>query len=211
MSDDNRESFNSVDWDERGLVPVIAQDVGGQVLTLAYMNRKALEQTLSTGFAHYFSRSKGRIRKKGEVSGNVQVVEEVKLDCDGDSLLVRVDQQGPACHTGENSCFYRSIDEPEVDEGGIDYSLNVLKELEEVIRDRKKNPRQDSYTSELFARGIAEINKKLGEEAVEAIVAQDYGNFVDEAADLIYHLMVLLRARGIELGEVMNELSRRRQ
>ncbi|MEF8849438.1 MAG: bifunctional phosphoribosyl-AMP cyclohydrolase/phosphoribosyl-ATP diphosphatase HisIE [Candidatus Bipolaricaulota bacterium] len=211
MSDENREIIDSVDWDETGLVPAIAQDVGGQVLTLAYMDREALEQTLSTGFAHYFSRSKGRIRKKGEVSGNVQVVEDVKLDCDGDALLVRVNQQGPACHTGKNSCFYRSIGEPEVEEGGIDYSLNVLKELEEVIRDRRENPRQDSYTSELFARGIEEINKKLGEEAIEAIVAAEDDNFVDEAADLVYHLLVLLRERGIELGDVMNELGRRRK
>ncbi|MBS3735958.1 MAG: bifunctional phosphoribosyl-AMP cyclohydrolase/phosphoribosyl-ATP diphosphatase HisIE [Candidatus Bipolaricaulota bacterium] len=211
MSDENREIIDSVDWDETGLVPAIAQDVGGQVLTLAYMDSEALEQTLSTGFAHYFSRSKGRIRKKGEVSGNVQVVEDVKLDCDGDALLVRVNQQGPACHTGKNSCFYRSIGEPEVEEGGIDYSLNVLKELEEVIRDRRENPRQDSYTSELFARGIEEINKKLGEEAIEAIVAAEDDNFVDEAADLVYHLLVLLRERGIELGDVMNELGRRRK
>lgn len=211
MSEDNREITDSVDWNENGLVPAIAQDVGGQVLTLAYMDREALELTLSTGFAHYFSRSKGRIRKKGEVSGNVQVVDEVKLDCDGDAILVRVDQQGPACHTGENSCFHRGLGEPEVEGGSIDYSLNVLKELEEVIRDRKENPRQDSYTSELFARGIGEINKKLGEEAIEAIVSSEEENFVHEAADLIYHLLVLLRERGIELGDVMNELGRRRQ
>lgn len=211
MSEDNREITDSVDWNENGLVPAIAQDVGGQVLTLAYMDREALELTLSTGFAHYFSRSKGRIRKKGEVSGNVQVVDEVKLDCDGDAILVRVDQQGPACHKGENSCFHRGLGEPEVEGGSIDYSLNVLKELEEVIRDRKENPRQDSYTSELFARGIGEINKKLGEEAIEAIVSSEEENFVHEAADLIYHLLVLLRERGMELGDVMNELGRRRR
>lgn len=211
MSDSRQELLNSVNWNEKGLVPAIAQDVGGQVLTLAYMDRRALELTLSTGFAHYFSRSKERIRKKGEVSGNVQVVEKVKLDCDGDSILVKVIQQGPACHTGEDSCFYRDLGQPEIEEGSIDYSLNVLKELEEVIRDRKENPRQDSYTSELFQRGIVEINKKLGEETIEAIVSPNDDNFVHEAADLIYHLLVLLRARGIELGDVMNELGGRRK
>lgn len=211
MSENNRELINSVNWDERGLVPAIAQDVDGQVLTLAYMDREALELTLSEGRAHYFSRSKQRIRKKGEVSGNVQVVEKVKLDCDGDALLVKVNQKGPACHTGKESCFYRELGQPEVEKGSIDYSLNVLKELEEVIRDRKERPREDSYTSKLFRRGTAEIHRKLGEEAIEVIVSSDDDNLVHEAGDLIYHLLVLLRKRGIELKDVMNELGRRRK
>lgn len=211
MSENNRELINTVNWDERGLVPAIAQDVDGQVLTLAYMDREALELTLSQGYAHYFSRSKQRIRKKGEVSGNVQVVEKVKLDCDGDALLVKVNQKGPACHTGKESCFYRELGQPEVEKGSIDYSLNVLKELEEVIRDRKERPREDSYTSKLFRRGTAEIHRKLGEEAIEVIVSSDDDNLVHEAGDLIYHLLVLLRKRGIELKDVMNELGRRRK
>ena len=211
MLGDKSELLNSVDWNESGLVPAIAQDVNGQVLTLAYMDREALKLTLSTGFGHYYSRSKGRIRKKGEVSGNVQIVEEIKLDCDGDSLLVKVNQQGPACHTGKDTCFYRKLGQPEVQEESIDYSLEVMKELEEVIRDRNDNPREDSYTSKLFEQGINEINKKLGEETIEAIVSPDDDNFIHEAADLIYHLLVLLRAREIELGEVMNELGRRRK
>lgn len=211
MLEGKRDLINSVDWDERGLVPAIAQDLDGRVLTLAYMDREALKLTLSTGFSHYFSRSKGRIRKKGEVSGNVQIVEEVNLDCDGDALLVKVDQQGPACHTGEKSCFHRELGEPEVEEGSIDYSLNVLKELEEVIRERKTRPQENSYTSKLFSRGINEINRKLGEEAIEAILSPDDDNFVHEAADLIYHLLVLLQARDVELNDVMNELGRRRK
>ena len=211
MSEVDREKLDSIDWDERGLVPVITQDADGRVLTLAYMNREALKLTISTGFGHYFSRSKGRIRKKGEVSGNVQLVKELKLDCDGDAILLKVDQKGPACHTGETSCFYRKLGEPEVTEGSIDYSLNVLKELEEVIRSRKESPRDDSYTSELFQNGIDRINKKLGEEAIETIVSGDEANFVHEAADLFYHLLVLLRAREVELGDVMGELKRRRK
>ena len=211
MSEDNNDMINSVNWDERGLVPAIAQRNDGRVLTLAYMDREALELTLTTGFGHYYSRSKERIRKKGEVSGNVQVVEEVRIDCDGDAILLKVDQRGPACHTGEESCFYRILGEPSVDEGSIDYSLEILKKLEEIIRDRQSNPHQDSYTSSLFEKGIREINKKLGEEAIETIVSGDDDNLVHEAADLLYHLLVLLRARDVELEEVMSELGRRRK
>lgn len=211
MSEEISEITETVSWDDNGLVPVITQSTNGEVLTLAYMDEEALRLTISTGFGHYFSRSKGRIRKKGEVSGNLQSVEEIRIDCDGDALLMKVDQQGPACHTGENSCFYRQIGEPTVEEGSIDYSLNVLKELEEVIRNRKESPREDSYTSELFREGPGEIKKKVGEEAVEVIVSPERENLVAEAADLIYHLLVLLRSRGVELGEVMNELRRRRK
>ena len=211
MSEDNNDLTNSVNWDERGLVPAIAQKLDGQVLTLAYMDREALELTLKTGFGHYYSRSKGRIRKKGEVSGNVQAVEEIRIDCDGDAILLKVDQRGPACHTGEESCFYRILGEPSVDKGTINYSLEILRELEEVIKDRRSNPQQDSYTSRLFAKGIREINKKLGEEAIETIVSGDDDNLVHEAADLLYHLLVLLRARDVELEAVMSELGRRRK
>ncbi len=210
MSENKAELLDEVSWNESGLVPVVAQDVGGEVLTLAYMDRKALRLTLSTGHGHYYSRSKERIRKKGEVSGNVQVVEKVKIDCDGDALLMVVDQQGPACHTGEKSCFYRDLGEPKVEEGSIDYSLNVLKELEEVIKDRHTSPRKDSYTSKLFGRGKDEIRKKVGEEAMELVLSSSKENVVHEAADLIYHLLVLLRTREVELGEVMKELKRRR-
>jgi len=211
MSDQRTELLEEVAWNEDGLVPVIAQSTEKEVLTLAYMDREALRLTLSTGFGHYFSRSKGRIRKKGETSGNIQRVKELRIDCDGDALLMIVDQQGPACHTGEYTCFYRELGEPEVNEGAIDYSLNVLKELEEVIRSRKESPKENSYTSELFRRGLDEMGKKLGEEAIELIVSPDRRNLIDEAADLLYHLLVLLRAREVDLGEVMGELRRRRE
>jgi len=211
MSENNNDLTNSVNWDERGLVPAIAQKLDGQVLTLAYMDREALELTLTTSFGHYYSRSKGRIRKKGEVSGNVQAVEEIRIDCDGDAILLKVDQRGPACHTGEESCFYRILGEPSVNEGSINYSLEILRELEEVIKDRRSNPQQDSYTSRLFEKGIREINKKLGEEAIETIVSGDDDNLVHETADLLYHLLVLLRARDVELEEVMSELGRRQK
>lgn len=211
MSEELKRLVESVAWDEDGLVPVIAQETEGEVLTLAYMDREALRLTLSTGFGHYFSRGKGRIRKKGEVSGNVQRVEEVRIDCDEDALLLIVDQEGPACHTGENSCFYRELGKPEVKSGSIDYSLNVLKELEEVIRDRERNRPEDSYTANLFEQGSKEIQKKVGEEAIEVIVSSGRQNLLDESADLLYHLLVLLRERGVDLKEVMDVLGERRQ
>lgn len=209
MSDETEKLIDRVSWDDRGLAPVVVQERDGQVLTLAYMDDEALELTLETGYAHYFSRSKGRIRKKGEVSGNVQEVVKVKIDCDKDALLLTVDQTGPACHTGEKSCFYRELGEPEVEGGGIDYSLNFLKKLEAVIRDRRENPREDSYTSSLFASGRDEIEKKVGEEAIEVIVSPNRDNFLAESADLVYHLMVLWEKEGVSLDEVVQELGRR--
>lgn len=204
------DKINSLDWEKSELLPVIAQSVEGEVLTLAYMNREALRETMESGYAHYFSRSKGRIRMKGEVSGNVQSVEEIKIDCDEDAVLMAVDQEGPACHTGHRSCFYRELGGPRKTEEKIDYSLNILNELESVIEDRKENIREDSYTSELMKKGREEIYKKVGEEMVEIMIAEKREDITSEAADLIYHLMVLLRYEGIDLGEVMAELRDRR-
>lgn len=211
MSEELDRLVESVSWDEEGLVPAIAQSSGGNVLTLAYMDREALQLTLSTGYGHYYSRSKGRIRKKGEVSGNVQRVEEVRIDCDGDTLLLVADQKGPACHTGEHSCFYRKLGEPEVETGSIDYSLNVLKELEEVIRGRERNRPEGSYTANLFEQGSGEIEKKVGEEAIEVIISSGRQNLLEESADLLYHLLVLLRDRGVDLKKVMGALEERRK
>lgn len=204
---------DEIDWEKSELVPVITQDKKGEVLTLAYMNEAALLKTIKTGSAHYYSRSKDRIRMKGEVSGNVQDVEEIKMDCDRDALLMKVDQKGQACHKGHHSCFYRSLSDPKGDEKkaeGIDYSLNVLKELEEVIKDRKENPVDGSYTTRLFSEGEKEIDKKLGEESIEMIVADERDRIISEAADLLYHLIVKLTQEDIELGDVMKELRRRR-
>lgn len=211
MSEEFNELIETVDWGEDGLVPAIAQSSEGEVLTLAYMDEEALRLTLSTGYGHYYSRSKKRIRKKGEVSGNTQEVNEIRIDCDEDALLLLVDQQGPACHTGEESCFYRQLGEPKVEEGSIDYSLSALKELEEVVKNRKETMPEDSYTADLFREGSEEIRKKVGEEAVEVVVSPNEATLVAETADLLYHLLVLLRDRGIELGEVMAELEERRK
>ncbi len=211
MSEKLNELTSTIDWSEDGLIPAIAQSSEGDVLTLAYMDEEALRLTLSTGYGHYYSRSKKRIRKKGEVSGNTQEVKEIRVDCDEDALLLVVDQQGPACHTGEDSCFYRQLGEPEVEKGSIDYSLNVLKELEEVVKNRKESRPEDSYTADLFREGSEKIRKKVGEEAIEVVVSPNEENLVAETADLLYHLLVLLRDRGIELGEVMAKLEERRK
>ncbi|NJE25179.1 bifunctional phosphoribosyl-AMP cyclohydrolase/phosphoribosyl-ATP diphosphatase HisIE [Thermococcus sp. MV5] len=210
MSDLN-ELIKQVNWEKSEIVPVIVQSIDGEVLTLAYMNEEALRKTLETGYAHYYSRSQKRIRMKGEVSGNVQKVKEIKIDCDSDALLLIVEQVGVACHTGNRSCFYRKLGEPEREVGGIDYSLTVLRELEELIKQRKENPKEGSYTSKLFKEGKEKIYKKFGEEAVEVLVAEERERIIYETADLIYHLLVLLAYNGISLGEVMKELRRRRR
>lgn len=210
MSDLN-ELIKQVDWEKSEIVPVIVQSVDGEVLTLAYMNEEALRKTLETGYAHYYSRSQKRIRMKGEVSGNVQKVKEIKIDCDSDALLLIVEQVGVACHTGNRSCFYRKLGEPEREVGGIDYSLTVLRELEELIKQRKENPKEGSYTSKLFKEGKEKIYKKFGEEAVEVLVAEERERIIYETADLLYHLLVLLAYNEISLGEVMKELRRRRR
>ena len=210
MSDLN-ELIKQVAWKKSEIVPVIVQSVDGEVLTLAYMNEEALRKTLETGYAHYYSRSQKRIRMKGEVSGNVQKVKEIKIDCDNDALLLIVEQVGVACHTGNRSCFYRKLGEPEREVGGIDYSLTVLRELEDVIKQRKENPKEGSYTSKLFKEGKEKIYKKFGEEAVEVLVAEERERIIYETADLLYHLLVLLAYNGISLGEVMKELRRCRR
>ncbi|ASI98598.1 bifunctional phosphoribosyl-AMP cyclohydrolase/phosphoribosyl-ATP diphosphatase HisIE [Thermococcus celer] len=202
--------IEKVDWEKNnGIVPVVVQDTNGEVLTLAYVDREALKRTLETGYAHYYSRSKKRVRMKGEVSGNTQRVREVRVDCDSDALLFIVEQKGVACHTGNYSCFYRKLGEPER-VLPMDYSLEVLRELEELIRDRKGNPKEGSYTSKLFREGRERIYKKFGEEAVEVLVAETREGLIYETADALYHLLVLLAYNDVSLGEVMAELRRRR-
>ena len=204
------ELIEKINWEKNGgIVPVVVQDTKGEVLTLAYMDREALKRTLQTGYAHYYSRSQGRVRMKGEVSGNVQRVREIKVDCDDDALLLIVEQKGPACHTGNYSCFYRKLGEPER-VLPMDYSLTILRELEELIRKRKEKPAEGSYTSRLFKAGRERIYKKFGEEAVEVLVAENRERLIYETADMLYHLLVLLAYNDVSLGEVMAELRRRR-
>jgi len=206
--------LSAVKFGVDGLVPVVAQEVRtGDVLMLAFANREALERTLATGLAHYYSRSRASLWQKGETSGHVQQVREVRLDCDGDAVLYRVDQTGPACHTGTRTCFSTSV-------GGSDGSFgaqedpggHLLTRLAATIARRAIDLPADSYTARLLDRGLPKISQKVGEEAIELVVAANAETderLASEAADLLYHLLVLLQARGIPLDAVWRELETR--
>ena len=202
----------AVKWDARGLVPAIVQDAGtGQVLMLAYMNEESLQRTLDTGETWFWSRSRGALWHKGATSGHTQRVVEMHYDCDADTLLIRVEPAGPACHTGQQSCFYRRLPDGE-EVGPPTASGRVLPHIEDVIRDRKANPRPDSYTCQLLDAGQPRILKKVGEEAVEVLIAaQSEGDqrLVSELADLTYHALVLLASRDLAWSDVEAELARR--
>jgi phosphoribosyl-AMP cyclohydrolase / phosphoribosyl-ATP pyrophosphohydrolase len=196
-----------------GLVPVVTQESrSGDILMLAYANRDALDRTLSTGLAHYFSRSRGTLWQKGETSGHVQRVVEIRVDCDGDAVLYRAHQEGPACHRGTRSCFETVISgagEPMADPGG-----HVLSRLASRIAERAATKPEASYTAQLLADGLGRISRKVGEEAVEVVVAahtEDDGRLASEAADLLYHLLVLLQARSVPLDAVWQELEKRKK
>ncbi len=200
----------AVRFDENGLVPVVVRDVrSGEVLTLAWANDEALDATRATGFSHFFSRSRRKLWKKGETSGHVQRVAAISIDCDADAVVYDVVPEGPACHTGSRSCF-RLVET--LDAGAVTPTLD-LGPLFAVVLDRKKNPVPGSYTNRLLDAGIARIAKKVGEEAVEAALAalvEDGEALAGEAADLLYHLMVLLAARGLTPADVEKKLRDRR-
>jgi phosphoribosyl-ATP pyrophosphohydrolase/phosphoribosyl-AMP cyclohydrolase len=198
-----------VRYDEKGLVPVIAQDAStGEVLMLAYANREAVKQTTKTGEAHYYSRSRGELWRKGDTSGNTQRVVEVRLDCDGDTLLYKVYPRGPACHTGERSCFFTTL-AGEEDEDAPDLG-RTLTRLAGTIAGRHHEMPESSYTAKLLERGTGHISQKVGEEAVEVVVAALEGErLAEESADLLYHLLVLLEERGVRVEEVAKVLDER--
>jgi phosphoribosyl-ATP pyrophosphohydrolase/phosphoribosyl-AMP cyclohydrolase len=203
-------------FDDRGLVPAVVQDITtGQVLMVAWMNDEALQRTRETGQVHFWSRSRQELWHKGATSGNIMHVREMRVDCDADTLLLKVDPAGPACHTGHPSCFFRRsgpFDEPPV--GSDVGKRQVLHSLFATILDRQANPRPNSYTVHLLDSGEDEILKKVGEEAMEVILAaKGQGNerLTAEVADLFYHLLVLLAAQGLALADVEAELVRRRR
>lgn len=201
---------DGIRYDENGLVPVVAQDAGtGEVLTLAYANAEAVEKTKETGEAHYWSRSRGELWRKGATSGNTQRVVEVRLDCDGDALLYRVEPRGPACHTGARSCFYTTVYGGSDGEGEADLG-RTLGRLVGTIRERRREMPEGSYTAKLFDRGTPYAAQKVGEEAVEVVIAalQD-DRLAEETADLLYHLLVLLEERGVGTDEVAKVLDAR--
>ena len=202
------------------LIPAIIQDFETkEVLMLAYMDSISLKKSIAEGKTWFWSRSKNRLWNKGETSGNIQEIKEIRYDCDNDSLLIKVKQTGPACHTGRKSCFYRILEDPEID---IDFENNskgsgdelVLQELYDVIMERISEKKEDSYTYSLHKKGLEEIMKKMGEEAIEVIIAskhQDKKEIIYETGDLIYHLLVLLVEKKIKLEEIFDELRSRRK
>lgn len=186
-----------------GLVPAIVQDYRtSKVLMLGYMNEEAYQKTLQDKLVTFYSRSKKRLWTKGETSENYLVLKEVLLDCDGDTLLIKADPQGPVCHTGNDTCF------AEINQT----SVLFLQQLQKVIKDRKFNPTEKSYTTSLFKKGINKIAQKVGEEAVELVIEAKDSNdvlFKNEAADLIFHLMVLLEEKNMSIGEIVSVLEER--
>jgi phosphoribosyl-ATP pyrophosphohydrolase/phosphoribosyl-AMP cyclohydrolase len=197
--------LKTIKFDEHGLAPVIVQDARTrEVLTLAYMNRQSLARTIETGQTWFWSRSRNELWHKGETSGNTQDVVSLASDCDDDAIVVLVIPAGPACHTGARSCF----DVEHKDLNG------VLAQLYELIEQRERERPEGSYTTYLFEKGLDKILKKVGEESAETIIAaknEDRKLFAGEVADLIYHLLVLLVARGVSLDDVRDELAQRRK
>jgi phosphoribosyl-AMP cyclohydrolase / phosphoribosyl-ATP pyrophosphohydrolase len=201
----------NIRFDEKGLVPAIVQDAETkEVLTLAYMNKESLEKTLETGETWFFSRSRQELWHKGATSGNTQSVVNVKYDCDQDAVLVLVKPKGPACHTGAVSCFSEGVVTERAAASLEDY--RILQSLEQLIIDREKERPEGAYTTYLFEKGVDKILKKVGEEASEVIIAaknRDKEELKWEAADLLYHLQVLLVEQGLPFKEVLKTLEER--
>lgn len=217
------EFLNSLKYDEKGLIPVIARETETrEILMLAYANREALTLTIETAKAHYFSRSRNDLWFKGETSGNYQYISSIQIDCDGDALIYNVRQTNGACHTGSFSCFYREFkygegtkelssakQKPDVSSIGIE-----LDTIYRTIKDRKENPVKGAYTTYLFESGLDKILKKVGEEASEVIIGSKNNSkpeLIYESSDLLYHLMVLLVEQGVSLHEIQNELYKRKK
>ncbi|WP_018248754.1 bifunctional phosphoribosyl-AMP cyclohydrolase/phosphoribosyl-ATP diphosphatase HisIE [Orenia marismortui] len=215
-------SISNLKFDEKGLIPAIIQDAETkEVLMMAYMNEESLRNTIRTGRTCFWSRSRQELWWKGESSGNIQEVEEIDYDCDGDTLLLKVKQTGGACHTGHKSCFYRGIkrekeaekvfDPEEVYKKALD--CDILDELYDVIKDRRNNPKEGSYTSSLYNKGENAFLKKIGEEATEVVMAakeNDSGEIIYEVADLFYHLLVMMVYYDVSLKDIFKELESRR-
>ncbi|MBU1373231.1 MAG: bifunctional phosphoribosyl-AMP cyclohydrolase/phosphoribosyl-ATP diphosphatase HisIE [Bacteroidetes bacterium] len=186
-----------------GLVPVIIQDEQTlEVLMLGYMNEEAFQKTEKEGKVTFFSRTKNRLWTKGEESGNYLNVKSINLDCDQDTLLIKVNPVGPTCHTGSRSCF------------STDYNQNFIFQLENIIKDRYENPTAESYINKLRAKGLNKIAQKVGEEGVETVIAalaETEIDLINESSDLVFHLLVLLKEKGLNLNDIAKNLESRHQ
>jgi len=209
-------ALNRVDWEKSELLPVIVQDVvNNEVLMMAYMNKEALKLSLETKIAHYFSRSKQRIWKKGESSGHTQAIHSFNLDCDNDTLLIKVTQEGVACHTGRRSCFFTELESGEANaaiEVDTTSAYGVIDTLYHTIQERKSADPKTSWTAKLMSKGDNTILKKVVEEAGEYCFAHkdnDEKEMIYEAADLTYHMLVALAVKNISPDRIKQELSRR--
>lgn len=205
--------LDELTFDGQGLLPAVVQEADtGEVLMVAWMDRAAVEQTLATGVTHFWSRSRGAPWRKGETSGHTQHVQAVYADCDGDVVLVQVHQEGVACHTGQRTCFFNAL-RAAAAAGGPVAPATILERLERTIAARKAQPPPGSYVAKLLAEGEGAVCRKIGEEATEVITAalgrEGDRRLVEETADLWFHTLVLLGARGIALREVLEELARR--
>ena len=200
-------NIDELKFDEKGLIPAIVVDaVSKKVLTLAYMNRESLEVSMEKGLTCFWSRSRSELWLKGETSGNYQNIVSITADCDKDALVVMVEPQGPACHLGTTSCFHNPVFESETRK---EFSLEGLMEL---IKGRKIDQKEGSYTTYLFNKGLDKILKKVGEESTEVIIAakaQDKAETIYEISDLAYHVMVLMVEAGISLEDIHRELASR--
>lgn len=200
-----------IQFDEQGLVPVVVQHAQTkEVLTVAYMNQESLDKTIETKETWFFSRSRQELWNKGATSGNTQRVVAIRTDCDEDALVVEVLPKGPACHTGENSCFHKDL----LNSDQVMGSFGILADLVQVISEREKSMPEGAYTTYLFEKGIDKIGKKIGEEAMEVVIAaknHDAEEVKWEAADLLYHLLVLLQEQKVDLYDVLEVLQKRHE
>lgn len=208
--------INQIKFNDQGLVPVVTQDVNTkQVLMLAWMNEEAFKKTIETGKVHYYSRSRNKLWLKGETSGHFQILKDIRIDCDGDSLLAEVEQIDAACHTGNYSCFYKKFENNDFAEN-LEYNFEkskVIKQVYDVIVDRTINPKEGSYTNYLFQKGIDKMLKKVGEETSEVIIAaknRSKDELRYEIADLMYHLLVVMVEQGLNPDDIYSELEKRR-
>lgn len=214
--------IQNLKFDEQGLIPAVVQNSRTkEILTLAYMNNESLSRTIETGQTWFWSRSRKELWHKGETSGNFQNVVDIRIDCDGDSLVILVDPEGPACHLGENTCFHRQLQETEyqllhksvslVNQSSLELGI-LLDELYRLIEERKLKRPEGSYTTYLFNAGLDKILKKVGEESAETIIAaknHSTQQMASEISDLLYHLLVLMSERGVRLEDIFNELKQR--